>query len=150
MLYACLSSKGLLLFEKLIILLSGIDCSKKNPINYNNLLRSAGQSLDEELDKIRDEILSKFLSVLTGTIVGIIMILIFRLPFYYEIVLLLSFFTYLFFILSKNIGKIRSCKLGRDGEKSIAQYLSIVARQLTKEDANMHVYHDLVDEGKSV
>ncbi len=149
MLNAYLSSKGLLLFEKLIILLSGIDCSKKNPINYNNLLRSPGQSLDEELDKIRDKILSKFLFVLTGLIVGIIMILIFRLPFYYEIVLLLSFFTYLFFILSKNIGKIRSYKLGRDGEKSVAQYLSIVARQLTKEDANMHVYHDLVDEKKA-
>ena len=30
----------------------------------------------------------------------------------------------------------------------MAQYLLIVARQLSKEDANMHVYHDLIDDVK--
>ena len=136
------------MFEKLIIKLSGIDCTKKNPINYDNLLRSPGQSLDEELDKLRDKILSKFSFIFTLTIVYIIMIPIFQFSVYFVVLAVVIFWIYLISILSKNIEKIRSLKLGRDGEKSVAQYLSVVSRQLSKEDANMHVYNDLVDNVK--
>jgi len=136
------------MFEKLIIKLSGIDCTKKNPINYDNLLRSPGQSLDEELDRLRDKLISEFASVSTLVIVYIIMTLIFQFSFYITIMIVALFWTYLIFVLSKNIGNIRSLKLGRDGEKSVAQYLSVVSRQLSKEDANMHVYNDLVDDVK--
>ena len=137
------------MFEKLIIKLSGIDCTKKNPINYDNLLRSPGQSLDEELDSIREGLALKYIQAFGLMAIGIILILIFKLSLYFELGLFFIFFIYLIYTLSKNINKIRSYKLGRDGEKSVAQYLSIVARQLTKEDANMHVYHDLVDEEKA-
>lgn len=136
------------MFEKLIIKLSGIDCTQKNPINYNNLLRSPGQSLDDELDKVREKILSKFSFIFTLTIVYIIMIPIFKFPLYFVIFVVAMFWIYLIFVLSKNIKNIRNLKLGRDGEKSVAQYLSIVSRQLSKEDANMHIYHDLVDNVK--
>ena len=136
------------MFEKLIIKLSGIDCTKKNPINYNNLLRSPGQSLDDELDNLRDKLLSKFYFIFTLTIVYIIMIPIFQFSLYFVILAVVIFWIYLIFVLTKNIEKIRSLKLGRDGEKSVAQYLSVVSRQLSKEDANMHVYHDLVDNVK--
>jgi len=134
------------MFEKLIIKLSGIDCTKKNPINYDNLLRSPGQSVDEELDKFRDKILAKVSFIFTLTIVYIIMIPILKLPVYSQILAVVIFWIYIIFLLSKNIKKLRNYKLGRDGEKSVAQYLSVVARQLSKEDANMHVYNDLVDE----
>ncbi len=53
------------MFEKLIIKLSGIDCTKKNPINDDKLLRSPGQSLDEELDKFRDKILTNVSFIFT-------------------------------------------------------------------------------------
>lgn len=136
------------MFEKLIIKLSGIDCTKKNPINYDNLLRSPGQSLDEELDEVKDNILYR-VSYLSFILIGLIaMISIYKLSFYFSIILLTLFWIYIIFVLTKNIEKIRSLKLGRDGEKSVAQYLSIVARQLSKEDTNMHVYHDLVDNVK--
>lgn len=74
----------------------------------------------------------------------------FNLPFYYELLAVILFYIYLIVLSSKNIQKIRSYKLGRDGEKSVAQYLSIIARQLSKEDANMHVYHDLISEKKRI
>jgi len=133
------------MFEKLIIKLSGIDCTKKNPVNYDNLLRSPGQSLDEELDNLKDKILSKVSFLFTLTVVFTILIPILKLSYYFEILVILVFFIYSVLILSKRIETIRSLKLGRDGEKSVAQYLSVVARQLSKEDTNMHVYHDLVD-----
>ena len=136
------------MFEKLIIKLSGIDCTKKNPINYNNLLRSPGQSLDDELENLRDKLLSKFSFIFTLTIVYIIMIPIFQFSLYFVILAVVIFWIYLIFVLTKNIENIRNLKLGRDGEKSVAQYLSVVSRQLSKEDANMHVYHDLVDNVK--
>ena len=136
------------MFEKLIIMLSGIDCTKKNPINYDNLLRSPGQSLDEELDQIKDKLLGKIFNASILVFIGIATILIFKLSLYFEIVLVFIFFIYFTVLLSKNIENIRNYKLGRDGEKSVAQYLSIVSRQLSKEDANMHVYHDLVDNVK--
>ena len=136
------------MFEKLIIMLSGIDCTKKNPINYDNLLRSPGQSLDEELDQIKDKLLGKIFNASILVFIGIATILIFKLSLYFEIVLVFIFFIYFTVLLSKNIENIRSYKLGRDGEKSVAQYLSVVSRQLSKKDANMHVYHDLVDEKK--
>lgn|GEM_PF-3829506 len=40
------------MFKKFLILLLGIDCSKENPIDYDKLYRSPGQSLDEELVRI--------------------------------------------------------------------------------------------------
>jgi len=137
------------MFDKLIIKLSGIDCTKKNPIDYDILLRSPGQSLDEELDNLRDKILSKFTFLFTLTIVFIILVLIFKLSFYFEILVVVAFWIYFILLLSKNIEKIRNYKLGRDGERSVAQYLSVVARQLSKENTNMHIYHDLVNEKKN-
>lgn len=136
------------MFEKLIIKLSGIDCTKKNPLNYDNLLRSPGQSLDEELDDLKNKILSKSTFLFTLVIIFITLILIFKLSYYFEILVVVVSWIYIVLVVSKNIEKIRSIKLGRDGEKSVAQYLSVVARQLSKEDTNMHVYHDLVDDEK--
>ncbi len=136
------------MLEKLIILLSGIDCSKNNPINYDNLLRLPGQSIDEKLDGIRDRLIERYLNAVGIFFVGIVIVITFHLSVYYQMLLLIGFFLFLLFDISKNIEKIRSYKLGRDGERSVAQYLSIVARQLSKKDANMHVYHDLVDDVK--
>jgi len=129
------------MFNKLLVFLSGIDCSKKNPIDYDKLLRLPGQSSDEELENIKNKILVKVFFVF-------IIMLIFALKFPLYLQNLVSFITlpYFIFIMVKALPKLRSCKLGRDGERSVAQYLSIVARRLSKEDANMHVYHDLVDE----
>lgn len=136
------------MLEKIVLILSGIDCSKKNPINYDNLLRSPGQSIDEKLDEIRESILGKMLVGMGFAFVVLILILVFNLPLYIELLTILSFFTYILIVLSKQVDTLRNYKLGRDGEKSVAQYLSIVARQLSKEDANMHIYHDLVDDVK--
>lgn len=136
------------MFEKLVIRFSGIDCTKNNPINYDNLLRFPGQSLDEELDDLRDSILFKVTFVFFLTIVFVVLVPLFDFPFYTGILLVLIFWVYSIIVASKNIHRIRSIKLGRDGERSVAQYLSIVARQLSKEDTNMHVYHDLVDDVK--
>ena len=121
---------------------------KKNPINYDNLLRSPGQSLDEELDQIKDTLLEKVFKAFLLVFLGIVTLIIFDLSLYFEILFVLLFFIYFTVLLSKNIANIRNYKLGRDGEKSVAQYLSIVARQLSKENTNMHIYHDLVDEKK--
>ena len=136
------------MFDKLIIFLSGIDCSKKNPIDYDRLLRYPGQSLDEKLELIKDKLLEK-ITYAAFLLIGLVVLVIsFNLPFYYELLAVILFYIYLIVLSSKNIQKIRSYKLGRDGEKSVAQYLSIIARQLSKEDANMHVYHDLISEKK--
>jgi len=134
------------MFEKLIILLSGIDCSKKNPIDYDILLHSPGQSLDEKLNKIHDEMVIKVLKSVFFVWSIVILVVVFKLPIYYEILGFVLFIIYVIWLLSKNIAKIRSYKLGRDGERSVAQYLSVVARQLSKENTNMHIYHDLVNE----
>jgi len=136
------------MFNKFIIFLSGIDCSKKNPIDYDRLLRYPGQSLDEKLDLIKDKLLEK-ITYAAFLLIGLVVLVIsFNLSFYYELLAVILFYIYLIVLSSKNIQKIRSYKLGRDGEKSVAQYLSIIARQLSKEDANMHVYHDLISEKK--
>lgn len=136
------------MFEKLIIRLSGIDCTKKNPINYDNLLRSPGQSLDEEIDKLRDTVFTKLYFAVAVFAVVSTLVFVFKLSFYYVVSVLIIFFAYSIMLIVKNIHQLRSYKLGRDGEKSVAQYLFIVARQLSKEDTNMHIYHDLVDDVK--
>ena len=79
-------------------------------------------------------------------ILGIVALIIFDLSLYFEILFVLIFFIYFILLLSENIVNIRNYKLGRDGERSVAQYLAIVARQLSKENTNMHIYHDLVDQ----
>jgi len=60
------------MFEKLIIKLSGIDCNKTNPIEYDILLRSPGQSLDEELEKIKDVLLEKVFKAFLLVFLGIL------------------------------------------------------------------------------
>jgi hypothetical protein len=136
------------LFEKLIIFLSSIDCNKKNPIDYDILLRLPGQSLDEELDDIREKIIFSYIKALFIFVLGILIIVIFKLNVIYEFLMIIPFFIYLIYILVSNMKTIRNYKLGRDGERSVAQYLSIIARQLSKEDANMHIYHDLLNKNK--
>ena len=136
------------MFEKLIVKLSGIDCSKKNPIDYDILLRSPGQSLNEELEKIKDRLLEKVFKAFLVALLGILTVIVFDLSLYFEMLFVLIPFMYSILLLSKNIVNMRNYKLGRDGERSVAQYLSIVARQVSKENSNMHIYHDLVNEKK--
>ena len=136
------------MFEKLLVRLLRIDCRKRNPIDYTKLLRSPGQSLDETMDGIRDKLLEKLFLGSVVLMVGFISILLFGLPKYLYIVLVLMY-AYIFWSVFKYFPVFRNYKLGRDGEKSVAQYLSIIARQLSKEDANMHIYHDLQNREKS-
>ena len=136
------------MFEKLIIKLSGINCSKINPIDYDILLRSPGQSLDEEIDNFRDKIYDKLSFSVILMVISTTLLVSFQLPSYFQIIISLIFFGYLIFLIQKNLSALRNYKLGRDGEKSVAQYLSIVARQVSKENSNMYIYHDLVDEKK--
>jgi len=136
------------ILTKLIIKLSGIDCSKKDPIDYEILLRSPGQSIDDKISKIMDNFVFKlfFSSFIIFSI--IVLIVIFHLSFYYELIIISLYFIYLIILIKNNIKTIRNFKLGRAGEKALAQYLYIVARQLSKEDANMHIYHDLINKRK--
>lgn len=136
------------LLDKLILKLAGIDCNKRNPVEYDKLLRSPGQSLDEAMDGIRNKILDKLFFILAIMIVFIILSITLQFPSYYQIIFMLIFLGYVISLLQKYYPVLRDYRLGRDGERSVAQYLSAVARQLSKEDANMHIYHDLVNEKK--
>jgi hypothetical protein len=124
-----------------------IDCTKTNPIEYDILLRVAGQSLDEKIDELHEKILNKLLIHISIFIMVIVSIILFKLSNYLYI-LAGIFYLYTLWSIVKYIPIIRNYKLGRDGERSVAQYLYTVARQLSKKDSNMHVYNDLVDEKK--
>lgn len=136
------------MFEKLIIRLSGINCNKINPIDYDILLRSPGQSLDEEMDSIRDKIYDKLFFSVILILISVTVASTFNLPSYFQIITSFIFLGYVIFLIQKNLPLMRNYKLGRDGERSVAQYLSVVARQLSKENTNMNIYHDLVNEKK--
>jgi len=136
------------LFDKLILKLTGINCNKRNPVEYDKLLRSPGQSLDEAIDDIRNKVLDKLFFILAIMLIFIILSITLQFPSYFQIIYILIFFGYLVFLVQKYYPALRDYRLGRDGERSMAQYLSAVARQLSKEDANMHIYHDLVNEKK--
>lgn len=136
------------MFKKFLILLLGINCNKQNPIDYDKLLRSPGQSLDEKLDTLRDKQIDKLFYFVFFVFIGLITIIIFKLSWYWTVGLIAFYFYSLWDIL-KNLKNFRSYKLGRDGERSVAQFLSIVARQVSKEDTNMHIFHDLVNDKKA-
>lgn len=136
------------MINKFLTSLLKIDCDKINPIDYDILLRVAGQSLDEKLDELQSNILDKTFSYMGTIFVSVILIVSFNLPSYAYIFVGIFYFYTLWYIV-KHTPMIRSYKLGRDGERSVAQYLSIVARQLSKEDSNMHIYNDLVNEKTS-
>lgn len=137
------------MIEKIIIFLSGINCNKINPVDYEILLRSPGQGLDEKIEYIRDKILGRIISLLIVTTIGIVLVSIYALGISYIVAISILYLFSLLLILSRDISELRNCKLGRDGEKSVAQYLSVVARQLSKENANMYIFHDLLNSDKS-
>ncbi|HIP28878.1 MAG TPA: NERD domain-containing protein [Sulfurovum sp.] len=123
------------------------NCNKINPVNYDNLLRSPGQSLDEEIEKIQDNLMSRYINISVGFFFFSIFLILNKfisISIIFTLIYAISFITYA----AKIKKKIRDYRLGCDGEKSVAQYLSIVARQVSKENSNMHIYHDLVDEKK--
>ncbi len=136
-----------IVFKKFLILLLGIDCSKQNPIDYDILLRSPGQSANEKLDVIRDRQIDKLFYFSLFMIIGLIAIIIFKLSWFWMIGLIALYFYSLWNILI-NIIEMRNYKLGRDGERSVAQLLSVIARQVSKENTNMHIYHDVVNKEK--
>ena len=136
------------MFKKFLILLLGINCNKQNPIDYNILLRSPGQSANEKLDALRDRQIDKLFYASSFIPIGLIAIIIFKLSWFWMIGLIALYFYSLWNIL-KNIIEMRNYKLGRDGERSVAQFLSVVARQVSKENTNMHIYHDIENKEKA-
>jgi len=137
------------MFEKIIVLLSGVDCHRKNPIEYDILLRLPGQSLEEKLEDIRDKLFDRFVKAIVLFVLGLIAIIIFHFSLFYEILLVVLFFVFFAYLIASNIKNIRNIKLGRDGERSMAQYLNNLVRQTSKEETNMYVYHDIVNKAKS-
>ena len=135
------------MINKLLTSLLKIDCNKINPIDHDILLRVAGQSLDEKIDELHNEILNKLFMNMGIFVMMIVSIILFKLSNYLYI-LAGIFYLYTLWSMVKYVPIIRNYKLGRDGERSVAQYLYTVARQLSKKDSNMHVYNDLVDEKK--
>ena len=133
------------MIDKFLTFILKINCDKENPIDYDILLRVAGQSLDEKLDELHNNILDKTFSHMGVIFVAVILIISFNLP-SYAYVFVGIFYFYTLWCIVKYTPMIRNYKLGRDGERSVAQYLSVVARQLSKEDSNMHIYNDLVNE----
>lgn len=123
------------------------NCNKINPVNYDNLLRSPGQSLDEEIEKIHDNFMLRYFSITVVFIFFLTLLILYK---FIVISIIFSLIYFIFFMTYavKIKKKIRDYRLGCDGEKSVAQYLSIVARQVSKENSNMHIYHDLVNEKK--
>jgi len=136
------------LIDKFLTFILKINCDKENPIDYDILLRVAGQSLDEKLDELQNNILDKTFSHMGTIFVAVILIISFNLP-SYTYVFVGIFYLYTLWYIIKYTPMIRNYKLGRDGERSVSQYLSVVARQLSKEDSNMHIYNDLVNEKTS-
>jgi len=138
------------MLDKIIVFLAKIDCSKKNPIEYSKLLRNAGQSCDEEIDKIREGMIDNLLFYSLFFIIILFGILIFKVAYlnYFSLGLPLLFFIILLLKISKAIKKIRNYKLGRDGERAVAQQLYNIARQVSKAESNMRIYHDIVDNKK--
>jgi len=135
------------LIKKLLTSLLKIDCTKINPIDHDILLRVAGQSIDEKLDKLHDELLNKLFIYMGILMMMIISIILFKLP-NYAYIFAGIFYLYTLWSIVKYVPIMRNYKLGRDGERSVSQYLYSIARQLSKVDSNMHVYNDLVDEKK--
>jgi len=135
------------LINKFLISLLKIDCNKIHPIEYDNLLRVAGQSLDEHVDELYNKIQEKLILHLGILFLIIMTIVLLKLSNYFYIFVFV-FYLYTLWSIIKYVPMIRNYKLGRDGERSVAQYLYIVARQLSKENSNMHIYHDLVDDKK--
>ncbi len=133
------------MINKFLTSILKIDCDKINPIDYDILLRVSGQSLDEKLDELQNNILDKIFRNLGTVSVAIILIVSFQLP-VYTYIFVGIFYLYTLWEIVKYVPVIRNYKLGRDGERSVAQYLSVVARQLSKKDSNMHIYNDLVNE----
>ena len=136
------------MIDKFLTFILKINCDKENPIDYDILLRVAGQSLDEKLDELQNNILDKTFSHMGTIFVAVILIISFNLP-SYTYVFVGIFYLYTLWYIIKYTPMIRNYKLGRDGERSVSQYLSVVARQLSKEDSNMHIYNDLVNEKTS-
>jgi len=108
------------MFDKFICLLARIDCKKINPIDYDKLLRYPGQSLDEKIQDISYDYITRLVFVS-----AIISVLIFILS---PWVILLNLIV-IFALTAKFIRTIHPIKLGRDGEKAMAQYLHSIARE---------------------
>ena len=119
------------MFEKLICFLARLGCNKINPIKYSKLLRFPAQSLDEKIEDMAYD----YLGILTLVSTVMIIAIVFN-PWF---IILQILFLVIFSV--KFIKDILPIKLGRDGEKAMAQYLYTIARQTQ----DMYVYHDIVN-----
>lgn len=121
------------MFEKIICVLARIDCNKINPIKYEKLLRFPAQKLDEKIDDINYKFTS--ISIIVTTVFSIFSILISG---WFGLLNI----AFILFWSSWYIKEVDNYKLGRDGEKAMAQYLHMIAR----EGKNIYIYHDIVSE----
>jgi hypothetical protein len=116
---------------------------KKSPLK-DRPLRIPGQSLDEEIKRIMDD------EVLSYLMLPMILILM-TIPnwlLWYDVIKLpnplvmtagvMGFCVYSFFKMVKITKRIRSLRLGRDGERAVGQYLDVLREQGCK------VFHDLM------
>lgn len=121
---------------------------KKSPLK-DKLLRTPGQSLDEEINKIIDDEVMTYV-VASAMFVFITLFEWYR--WYMEIPpspLLFTFMTFLVILISiyKFISlrkKIKALKQGRDGEKAVAELLNFYR------EAKMKVFHDIVGDNFNV
>ena len=121
---------------------------KKSPLK-DKLLRTPGQSLDEEINKIIDDEVMTYV-VASAMFVFITLFEWYR--WYMEIPpspLLFTFMTFLVILISiyKFISlrkKIKALKQGRDGEKAVAELLNFYR------EAKMKVFHDIIGENFNV
>jgi hypothetical protein len=122
------------MFENIICFLSNYNCKKINPIEYDKLLRSPGQSLNEKIDDIID---NSYQNILLLTLIyGFIAIYIPWIFIIYIIILLI--------IITITVNKVKPLKMGRDGEIAMSQYLHSIAR----ESSNVYIFNDIVNSEK--
>lgn len=118
----------------------------KSPLK-GSPLRIPGQSLDEEIQKVLDEEVNSYLLLP----LMMIFFMIFNWLLWYQIIKLpnpiittifvLGLSIYCFFRLLKIRKRIKSLKLGRDGERAVGQTLDSLRKK------GYRVFHDLIGEG---
>ncbi len=121
---------------------------KRSPIK-EKVLRNPGQSLDEERQRILDEEISSYFwaAIVFILFTGVEWYRWWRDYPYQPVPYTIFTFAALAFVayrLRKSIGKLRTLKLGLDGEKAVGQYLDLLRRD------GHRIFHDIVGDGFNV
>ncbi len=120
----------------------------KSPLKHSRQLRYAGQSIDDSIIAIKDkksDIAVIFTILFTYALTGWIIYYL-DAPVSFIIMVSVIFLMYIPYAIIKIINykkQLANLILGRDGEKEVAEYLSLLKKE------GVHIIHDVINEDKT-